>query len=89
MFCKIHFFTIHYYLLPAPKIESISEECIVKSEKVKIDILLSKNVDFWCERRDLKGWETHKPTKSRFTFKEQSPAEKQNKNSHNPSKFQN
>ena len=26
MFCKIHIFTINYYLLPAPKIESISEE---------------------------------------------------------------
>ena len=49
MFCKIHIFTINYYLLPAPKIESISEEWIVNSEKVKIDILLSKNVDFWCE----------------------------------------
>ena len=35
------------------------------------------------------GWKLTKPTKSMISFKEQSPAEKQNKYSHNPSKFQN
>ena len=63
-------------------------EVVFFEHKIKKSLAIAK-LFFGARDGTWRAGKLTTPVKSRFSFKEQSPAEKQNKYSHNPSKFQN